>query len=311
MIQILHLLIFPLLGAASDPSTGLLITGGMNSHILSTSEFWSPPPNPSSCVLPYLPSMMAHHTIDRVGDKLVLCYRKACSVFSGGEWSHLADTIVNRHYHTSAVVGDAVLLVGGEYDWYTTELVSVDGGESQLDFQLDQGRFKHCSIQTSETSMVLTGGDGTLELVTQHTGLGQGEGGVVSEEMPSLITGRKYHACGSYQKDGKQMLIVTGGFFGGKRGHVETTEVFDFSLGSEGTWREGGPLPTGRNGLRGATIGGVFHVCGGYSKNLDLTDILSWDSVTESWTMVGEMRTKREYHAVLEVSKESVSQWCD
>ena len=104
---------------------GLLITGGYSSFSsLSSVEFWSP--EGRSCVLPSLPRGMAYHTVDLLGDKIVVCLYTSCLQFVGGAWAQLGrtvkkrwrlgstgETVKKRWLHTSEVIQDRILLVGG------------------------------------------------------------------------------------------------------------------------------------------------------------------------------------------------------
>ena len=75
-------------------------------------------------------------------------------------------------------------------------------------------------------------------------------------------------------------------------------------------WREveGGELPSPRSGLRAAMVGDVLHVTGGHlppdqpgRDGPDITSILAWDPVAESWQDAGELHVARNYHAVVEI----------
>ena len=68
-------------------------------------------------------------------------------------------------------------------------------------------------------------------------------------------------------------------------------------------WREvaGGDLPSPRNGPRAAMVGDVLHVTGGNVIANDLTSILAWDPVAESWQDVGELNVGRANHAAVAV----------
>ena len=58
---------------------------------------------------------------------------------------------------------------------------------------------------------------------------------------------------------------------------------------------QAGDLPSPRYGLRGATLGGIFHVTGGYSagawQNPEMTEVLAWNFEAEAWAPVGNMTT--------------------
>ena len=69
-------------------------------------------------------------------------------------------------------------------------------------------------------------------------------------------------------------------------------------------WREvaGGELPTARFGLRAAMVGDVLYVTGGYDAyGNDLTSILAWDPVAESWQDVGDFAVARSLQAAVAI----------
>ena len=133
-----------------------------------------------------------------------------------GRWQQV-DTLEWRVAHTSAVVPDGLLLVGGSGSPNTTEIIPKkregDKTGGYMGFSLDTARQFHCSIQTDETSIVLTGGLDSEFLVTEHTELGDLED-VESREIANLTIGRYYHACGMYtvgKDQTKVSLCGTGG----------------------------------------------------------------------------------------------------
>ena len=70
-------------------------------------------------------------------------------------------------------------------------------------------------------------------------------------------------------------------------------------------WREVAPMPSPKNGLRGASVGGLFHVVSSFTSSIQLKqrndnyvevggnsdysmqgfskEVLAWDPVLESW----------------------------
>ena len=92
------------------------------------------------------------------------------------------------------------------------------------------------------------------------------------------------------------MLLVTGGYSSTRA--LDSTEVLDLTNG--GQWRQTSPLPESRWGVRGASLGAVFHVLGGQRGTL-LTSVLAWDPVEETWQEVGELEVAASYRAVVEV----------
>ena len=102
------------------------------------------------------------------------------------------------------------------------------------------------------------------------------------------------------------MLLVTGGAASFNT-YLSSTEVLALP---EGRWREAGDLPSGRFGLRGASLHGVLHVTGGYTGSADTSEILSWDPVSEEWAVAGSMIEAREYHGVTEIPLDAVTSLC-
>merc|ERR1712133_77898 len=292
----------PLPTANYSANQGLLIVGGKQSE--TTVEFWSPNMH---CNLPSLDRQMIWGpTVDYLNGKVVACWTSSCDKFEGGSWTPLHDTLEDRDYHSSTVVGDKVLLMGGVHSRYTTELMPVDGGSSQPGFEIDEGRASHCSIRTGEDSIMFTGGEGVMNLVREYKGIGSG-GEVTFDDYPALNTNREEHACGMYEKGGHQMLIVVGGRDSFE--YISTSEVYDYSQGTSGSWRLINPLVWIGWGARGANINGVFHIAGGfYGQFLD--HILAWDPQSETFREVGKMNVGKEFAGVAAVSAESVVQYC-
>ena len=101
------------------------------------------------------------------------------------------------------------------------------------------------------------------------------------------------------------MLLVSGGWGGDQ--FQPSTEVMAHP---EGSWREAGPLPSVRYGAVGASLAGVFHISGGWHLEHYLDEILAWDPVTETWSMVGHLTTARRYHGATEVDLDNVAGLC-
>ena len=72
---------------------------------------------------------------------------------------------------------------------------------------------------------------------------------------------------------------------------------------------EGGELPSPRFGLRATLVGDILFVTGGWDGNNELTSILSWDPVTESWQAAGDLAVARSDHAAVAVPASAV--FCD
>ena len=86
--------------------------------------------------------------------------------------------------------------------------------------------------------------------------------------------------------------------------------MFPYTGPGAGSWREAGLLPSPRNNLRAAKISDLLHVLGGYDGSSYMEEILTWDSVSESWSVAGHMKAARDYLAVTEVSLAGVARYC-
>ena len=75
-----------------------------------------------------------------------------------------------------------------------------------------------------------------------------------------------------------------------------------FSSGIQLEWREveGGQLAQPRRGPRVTLVGDILFVTGGYDGN-DLTSILSWDPVAETWQAAGDLAVARADHVAVAV----------
>ena len=111
--------------------------------------------------------------------------------------------------HASAVTPSGLLLVGGDGNPQGTQLL--ENEEFVEWFQLATWRRWFCSIQVSETAMVVTGGVDVECSVTEYTGievdLGAGPG--ASRQLPDMTVCRWQHACGSYYRGAQQVAPST------------------------------------------------------------------------------------------------------
>ena len=82
-----------------------------------------------------------------------------------------------------------------------------------------------------------------------------------------------------------------------------------YSAGSPLVWREveGGELPSPRWGLRVAVVGNVLFASGGYDGRIELTSVLSWDPVNQTWQEAGRMSVGRALHAVVTVPSSMIN----
>ena len=95
-------------------------------------------------------------TVDLLQGLPVACHNTACYQLTGAGWLHYQDTLHTRQLHTSAVLEEGLLLVGGSGSSSTTEVLPVDGGEAREGFSLNPSRQYHCSIQVTPVSPSLS-----------------------------------------------------------------------------------------------------------------------------------------------------------
>ena len=116
-----------------------------------------------------------------------------------------------------------------------------------------------------------------------------------------------------------QIILVTGGYDGSS--FLDSTEIF-----SDNVWRTlTAKLPTPMDKMAVATInnrvvlfGNSFLCClnvkcissGGNSPK-KLKDILEFNLLTESWTVIGAMKEPRLAHSGSVVSFEDYKKWCN
>ena len=112
----------------------------------------------------------------------------------------MQDTIERRVYHSTVELREKLLLIGGGYS-NSTEFIPVDGSGASLGpFTVRHGE-EHCTMKISEEVIVVTGGAGTYDLVTEYR-LSDGR----ETNLTPLTEIRDGHACGVYKDaDGEKV----------------------------------------------------------------------------------------------------------
>merc|ERR1719348_2788193 len=288
---------------------GLLIVGGGQGYGIEpqlTSGQVFIPSSGVSCSTPELPDDRISHTMD--GD--LLCgglwvnnpdVQKSCLRFSAeeGTWTYTHTLAEKRVGHSSWVTSRGLVLMGGWMSDTTTEIVQIGGGEGVPSFNLKYKTKYACAISDDATNtVVLTGGgfhEDSSKLVTRYS-LGGFE-----EDMPPLQEGRMDHGCGTYyREDGTQVMVVAGGM-DYKGLHVASTEILE---GTSRSWRTVGRLPDlphnreGYGGIKGAVLGNILYMTGGYDGMYEHNEILEWRDEDERWVLIGAMRMTNSYHSM-------------
>ena len=139
-------------------------------------------------------------TVNLVSGRLVACDEDTCEIYQEGSWKHLQNTTARRAFHSSATTADAVLLIGGGYS-NTTEWIPVNGSPVRQGPFTVRHESSHCTIQISADIIVVTGGHGTEDYVTQYQLADGNETPLTSMGQP-----RYDHACGVYQDPSGQQV---------------------------------------------------------------------------------------------------------
>ena len=202
--MLLPLLLLP--GLLLAQQTGLAIVGGYGG-LATSAEFWAPVPVELHCSLPSLTRQMIGPSLDTWQDTVIACDWDTCDQLTPSGWQHWRKTRYRRFRHTSAVTIEGLLLVGGADSPTTTELLPWEGGESREGFTLKDARKRHCSIQTSPDTIVLTAGENSEFMVTEFRGLNPGEE-VTTKQLPRLLHPRYDHACTWYTVGDIQVRLV-------------------------------------------------------------------------------------------------------
>ena len=185
--------------------SGLLVVGGSGASYLA--EFWSPEPKEVQCDLQILKRDMSYGpTVNLLDGVILACFANSCDQLTKEGWQAGPSTTKSRRWHTSAVLPQGLLLLGGFDSPDTTELLTLDGGAGRESFSLIPGRDNHCSVQVDATTVVLIGGKKDAKnLATEYSGLVKDDDPIV-KQLPELLVGREGHACGTYHLEGRQVV---------------------------------------------------------------------------------------------------------
>jgi len=274
------------------PPPGIVITGGFYGGTLVTTELFIPSTG-KTCSIKDLPVGRYYHTLDQLEDgSLVACggqgdssTQKSCLRFEGsaphGEWTDYSTLVYDRYTHTSFAYQGKILMMGGSGSRKTTELVRE--GEK---YNLQQDTRYACGINDG-SSVIVTGGiDGSSRLKTVSRYNLEG----FMESMPSLITARSSHGCGSFtNQDNIKVYVVAGGSVGNTP-YLRSTELLSATASA---WEAGQDLPDrGLSSLTSVSLDKSFVILGGYcykdcpSDQKYRSEILSFDG---TWKKKGSL----------------------
>jgi len=236
-----------------------------------------------------LPDVGSDHYYSHTVDGLFVCggdsTAEHCMHFSEGSWVKSHNLPGGRWAHSSVVVGEKLVLIGGE-DGNTTDILDTRTGKTKNGFALKHFSMWSCAMPVLRVGnpIIVTGGikedpccDGS-PVVSLYTI----DFGWVMDLEP-LNEGRLFHGCGSFiRDDGTQIFMVAGGKSkktGGK--FLKSTEAL-----IEAAWKHMNPLPMSAP-VSMATLGNRL-----YAVGLDIpgegmrSSIVVWNDKDNFWKRI-------------------------
>jgi len=290
----------------SQPNYGLVIAAGYLAGVQTIGSVETFPRN-NLCNIPDLPwgsgrggpTLSLLQTKDGSPQTLVLCGGKestgasadTCLSWQKGEssWTPFATLDPPRVGHSAVSFGDQLLLIGGD-DSPRTGVELPSGREFSLSYDVQNA----CLIPQSDGFIVTGGIVGGWNYVEKYSSKGE-----FVEDLPSFETGRRDHACGTFEDgEGRTVLLITGGYGFESRNGLSSTEML--WPDSDSYWFPGPILPQALFGPRVANLlDNRLLLTGGSSGELrNEVYELSLPDV-DSWVLVGGMEEGRKLHAVL------------
>jgi len=303
-----------------EPSLQVLMSGGANPGV--EAELYIPEEN-KFCKLPKLPEIRWTHTMEVVDGKPVICGGAkqkhgdtatgyTCMQFSPlsseGEWkTDYAKLSCPRTRHTSWVTCDGEMVQLGGGNCFTGETV---GGSTKFNLPMRQAKRDACLIDVGD-SVIITGGQSSEYVVEKYN-----KDTFEKEALPSLLTGRYTHGCGSYKdSEGNTVLVVAGGSKDAKNNYEEAPSTETLKLGDT-EWKTAADLPYDLNSMASISwtkTNSVFFI-GGDKKSgghqPKTTEILAFDG--KSWKEIAKLPGPgRSSSAVTQVVVEDYKDFCN
>merc|ERR1712066_621754 len=260
---------------------GIMVMGGFYP---TSVELYNPATN-FSCYLPDLPS----NRFSTVNHEFLVCggggssTSSSCLLLVNGTWTS-AHTLYSSRVRSSIWDSSKGLVIMGGLSSSaenTAELLK-DDFSSEYSFSLSASTRDACSITDYESdTVILTGGYPTNSKVQRY-----GHSGLI-ETLPDLNYKRYAHACSSYIKDGKQVLLVAGGR---DSSYLSSTEIFCPDYDS--AWTVMSPLPLTRSYCEAVTLNNKIYLIGNWNTG-NGDHVYEWDGEEEEWTLHGTILTER------------------
>ena len=116
-----------------------------------------------------------------------------------------------RSSHSSVALSDErIWIMGGWGNGGSTEFVSKDGAVNGP--TLPEAVSYHCSVKFNDL-IYLVGGYTTTTTTTKNVWVANPSNGYAFVQGPSMMTGRRYHSCGTMSIGSKSIIIGAGGYY--------------------------------------------------------------------------------------------------
>ena len=131
-----------------------------------------------------------------------------------------------REYASSVAINpNKIWILGGQYDYNnpldSTEFVTLKGTE--IGPTLPEAVYRACAVTFPDTGDVYSIG-GWTGSITKNVWVANAGNGYSFSLGPSLMTGRRLHACGTMSIGAKSIIVAAGGFDGG---YLASVEILD------------------------------------------------------------------------------------
>ena len=290
--------------------TVALVTGGSEWGPLQSVEIYS---SNISQYLPDLPQDYRYHSCDFVEGEVLVCGGLSASGYCNyltpdKDWSLHSNFTHPREGHSTSIITDSLLVMGGYFSSETSELFTPDIGNTwQPGQDLGYDHVHGCAVKIAPEVILMIGGEKSLNTVVEWN-ITSG----VKTRRADLLQGRYWHSCVFFniRESGFRGVLVAGGYTGGHNLEVDIlahTEILDLSTG---IWRRVGDLNMKRDGLDLVVIeGGKILAMGGENGTTSLRSVELFQFETESWVYQRDLLMVRDWLSVTSVPLEIIKDY--
>jgi len=294
-------------------SDAIIVTGEWKNELLYAN-------GTKFCELPDFPERRTGHSQNGLttcaGNNVIVnnsaeIYTSCFTLKDGGWTDNEVSLLGNRTFHVSFLRPDGKIQLMSSSrqssieDGKSTEVVDLNAKTSVpgYDLNYDHGSariYGPCAIQPGEY-VVLTGNENEVYDINGFV-----------ETLPSLNTPREGHGCGHYKNnDNEVVFLVTGG----RDTNLKTLDTTELLIEGAASWIiSEKKLPTGRSILVGVSINNKIFMTGGIDDSVVtagfLDEVIEFNTDTEEWSLVDNMREGRRGHAASIVDINIAEQFC-